>query len=67
MKIFHSLVLLLVAPFAVAAEPAPAAPPLNVLVVAPHPNDETIGCAGVTLQAVARRERVGIVVTGMRG
>lgn len=62
MKIFHALVLLFVARFAWAAEPAPAALPLDVLVVAPHPDDETIGCAGVTLQAVARRERVGIVV-----
>lgn len=37
-------------------------PPLDVLIVAPHPDDETIGCAGVTLQAAARHERVGIVV-----
>ena len=42
--------------------PAPAPPPLDVLIVAPHPDDETIGCAGVTLQALARGERVGIVV-----
>jgi LmbE family N-acetylglucosaminyl deacetylase len=62
MKIFHALVLLFGARFAFAAEPAAAAPPLDVLVVAPHPDDETIGCAGVTLQAVARREHVGIVV-----
>jgi LmbE family N-acetylglucosaminyl deacetylase len=34
----------------------------DVLIVAPHPDDETIGCAGITLQAVARGERVGIVV-----
>jgi LmbE family N-acetylglucosaminyl deacetylase len=62
MKIFHVLVLLFIARCDLAAEPAPAAPLLDVLVVAPHPDDETIGCAGVTLQAVARRERVGIVV-----
>lgn len=36
--------------------------PFDVLIVAPHPDDETIGCAGVTLQAIARGERVGIVV-----
>lgn len=62
MKIFPSLALLFLARFALAAESAPAAPPLDMLIVAPHPDDETIGCAGVTLQAVARGARVGIVV-----
>lgn len=61
-KIAHALVVVLLARFAVAADPVPAAAPLDVLIVAPHPDDETIGCAGVTLQAIARGERVGIVV-----
>ena len=61
-KIAHALVFVLLARFAVAQDPRPAAAPLDVLIVAPHPDDETIGCAGVTLQAIARGERVGIVV-----
>lgn len=61
-KFAHALVVVLLAGLAVAQDPMPAAAPLDVLIVAPHPDDETIGCAGVTLQAIARGERVGIVV-----
>ncbi|HUR22146.1 MAG TPA: PIG-L family deacetylase [Vicinamibacterales bacterium] len=62
MKIAHAVVLVLLASFAVAQDPLRSAAPLDVLIVAPHPDDETIGCAGVTLHAIARGERVGIVV-----
>lgn len=36
--------------------------PLDVLVVAPHPDDEALGCAGVILQAVEKNQRVGVVL-----
>lgn len=42
-----------------------AAPALDVLIVAPHPDDETIGAAGVTMQALARGQQVGVVVLTM--
>src|SRR5262249_9477776 len=44
-NIAHTLVLVLLARFAVATDPMPAAAPLDLLIVAPHPDDETIGCA----------------------
>lgn len=37
-------------------------PTLDMLVVAPHSDDEAIGCAGVILRAIAQNKRVGIVV-----
>lgn len=38
------------------------ATPLDILVVAPHPDDEAIGCTGVMLQAFEQGKRVGVVV-----
>ena len=36
--------------------------PLDVLVVAPHPDDEVLGCAGVIMNAIAQEKRVGVVI-----
>jgi LmbE family N-acetylglucosaminyl deacetylase len=45
------------------AEPVREKPaPLDLLVVAPHSDDEAIGCTIVMLEALARKERVGVVV-----
>lgn len=43
-----------------AAEPLQAE--LDLLVFAPHPDDEVLGCAGVMLQAIEQGKRVGVVV-----
>ena len=50
--------------WAAAAEPVAtqAIGPFDLLVIAPHSDDEAIGCTGVILRAVAKNERVGIVV-----
>lgn len=42
--------------------PTEAADPVDLLVFAPHPDDEVLGCGGILLQALARGERVKIVV-----
>jgi LmbE family N-acetylglucosaminyl deacetylase len=36
--------------------------PLDVLVVASHPDDEALGCAGVIRQAIEKKQRVGVVL-----
>jgi LmbE family N-acetylglucosaminyl deacetylase len=46
-----------------AAEPtATALDPVEVLIVAPHSDDEAIGCTGVILRATEKGERIGIVL-----
>jgi len=36
-------------------------PPATIVVFAPHPDDEVIGCAGIIMQALARGARVKVV------
>ncbi|HEV2401319.1 MAG TPA: PIG-L family deacetylase [Candidatus Sulfotelmatobacter sp.] len=42
------------------AQPRPARPE-SIVVFAPHPDDEVIGCAGIMMQALARGARVTVV------
>src|SRR5579884_3536308 len=47
----------------VGQEPGKKEPaPLDILVIAPHPDDEAIGCAAVMLRALQNRQRVGVVL-----
>ncbi|MBL8829604.1 MAG: PIG-L family deacetylase [Planctomycetaceae bacterium] len=39
-----------------------AKPQLDRLVIAPHSDDEAIGCAAVMIQALAQGERVGVII-----
>lgn len=55
-----TLVLAAVAGTARSAEPVPV--PLDMLVVAPHSDDETIGCAATMTAAIQAGKRVGVVV-----
>src|SRR5215813_15449821 len=43
------------------AQPSPTHPD-SIVVFAPHPDDEVIGCAGIIMQALARGARVKVVV-----
>jgi len=45
-----------------AAGPAAGGPRTDLVVFAPHPDDETLGCAGILLQALRRGERVKVVL-----
>lgn len=55
--------LLLAAALGGCAAPGPGNPEtLDLLVFAPHPDDETLGCAGILHQALKRGERVQIVI-----
>ena len=47
---------------AVATESKPTANQLDILIFAPHPDDEALGCTGVILQAIEQGKRVGVAV-----
>lgn len=44
------------------AAPGADGPRTDLLVFAPHPDDETLGCAGILFQALKRGERVKVVL-----
>jgi LmbE family N-acetylglucosaminyl deacetylase len=54
--------LCLLVPATGCAGPEPAREGAELLVFAPHPDDETLGCSGVILQALKRGERVRIAL-----
>src|SRR3954464_14783820 len=47
--------------FASAASPWQP-PAVDILIFAPHSDDEALGCAGVMLQALEKKQRVAVVV-----
>jgi len=57
-----SLVLLLLAASCGTSGDGGSAEPADLLVFAPHPDDETLGCAGILHQALKRGERVKVVI-----
>ena len=56
-----AVVLLLAHGAAQGVEPNPAAK-LDLLIVAPHSDDEAIGCAAVLMRAIAEQKRPGVVI-----
>ena len=51
---------ILIGPWPVFAQPGPAHSE-SIVIFAPHPDDEVIGCAGIIMQALARGARVKVV------
>src|SRR5215467_807616 len=51
---------ILIGPSSVFAQPSPARSE-SIVIFAPHPDDEVIGCAGIIMQALARGARVKVV------
>ena len=45
-----------------AASPQAGGDPVDLLVFAPHPDDESLGCAGVLRQSIASGKRVRVVI-----
>ncbi|HUK48200.1 MAG TPA: PIG-L family deacetylase [Terriglobales bacterium] len=57
---FTTLFAIIVAVLSAFAQPS-TTPPESIVVFAPHPDDEVIGCAGIIQQALARGARVTVV------